>query len=406
MRVSTANTYDLGINALQRRQSEMSDAQTRLTSGKRVIRASDDPVAASRAERALSGASRVDASQRSVEAARTLMVQTESSLGDAGELLQQAREAMLSAGNATYGSAERQGVAASLRGIRDQLFKVANRSDGAGTYLFGGQGSTEAPFVDSRPDSGVPLEQTGVRFTGSRGGSVTDAATNLPLALDGAAVWTSGRTGNGVFETRAAVGNGGAWITAGQVTDPSALTGASYQLVYDASTNVFNISNTSTVPPTALPSVPYLSGQAIEIDGMSFTITGAPGAGERFDILPSTSTLNVFGVLDKAVADLTAGKVGSALTQAVNDNLRNIDSAMGRLQNARATAGQALARVDSEFEQLGNQKLNHQTERSNAEDLDMVQAISDFQNKQSGYDAALKSYSMVQRMSLFQYVSV
>ena len=49
--------------------------------------------------------------------------------------------------------------------------------------------------------------------------------------------------------------------------------------------------------------------------------------------------------------------------------------------------------------------LAAQTERSNAEDLDMVQAVSDFQNKQSGYDAALKSYSLVQKLSLFQYLS-
>jgi flagellar hook-associated protein 3 FlgL len=34
-----------------------------------------------------------------------------------------------------------------------------------------------------------------------------------------------------------------------------------------------------------------------------------------------------------------------------------------------------------------------------------VQAISEFQAQQSGYDAALKTYSMVQRMSLFQYLS-
>jgi flagellar hook-associated protein 3 FlgL len=48
--------------------------------------------------------------------------------------------------------------------------------------------------------------------------------------------------------------------------------------------------------------------------------------------------------------------------------------------------------------------LAAQTERSNAEDLDMVQAISDFQGQQTGYDAALKTYSMVQRLSLFQYL--
>ena len=45
-----------------------------------------------------------------------------------------------------------------------------------------------------------------------------------------------------------------------------------------------------------------------------------------------------------------------------------------------------------------------QRDRSTAEDLDMVEAISDFQGKQTGYDAALKTYSMVQRMTLFDYM--
>jgi flagellar hook-associated protein 3 FlgL len=35
----------------------------------------------------------------------------------------------------------------------------------------------------------------------------------------------------------------------------------------------------------------------------------------------------------------------------------------------------------------------------------MVHAISDFQAKQSGYDAALKSYSMVQRLTLFDHLN-
>ena len=36
----------------------------------------------------------------------------------------------------------------------------------------------------------------------------------------------------------------------------------------------------------------------------------------------------------------------------------------------------------------------------------MVQAISEFQNLQNGYEAALKTYSSVQRMSLFQYLNI
>jgi flagellar hook-associated protein 3 FlgL len=34
----------------------------------------------------------------------------------------------------------------------------------------------------------------------------------------------------------------------------------------------------------------------------------------------------------------------------------------------------------------------------------MVHAISEFQQQQTGYDAALRAYSMVQRLSLFDYL--
>ena len=78
---------------------------------------------------------------------------------------------------------------------------------------------------------------------------------------------------------------------------------------------------------------------------------------------------------------------------------------MGTMQEARSLVGAMLNRADSETDRLASAKLISQTEQSAAEDLDMVEAISAFQAKQSGYDAALKSYSMVQRLSLFQYLS-
>ena len=73
MRISTAQSYDTTIERLSQRQSELSDAQLRLSAGKRVMRASDDPVNAARAERALAGVSRATASQRSVDASRSAM---------------------------------------------------------------------------------------------------------------------------------------------------------------------------------------------------------------------------------------------------------------------------------------------------------------------------------------------
>lgn len=397
MRIATFNAFEAGIDMLQKRQTELAQSQERLTSGKRVAKASDDPAAAARAERALAGELRAETSQRAVEASRNAMSLTETALGDADELLQQAREALVASGNASYSDQERANLARKLKGIRDQLLAVANRGDGAGNFLFAGQGTTVAPFLDG---------PGGVSYQAVAGEQRTDATTNLPLSLDGRAMWLQARSGNGVFETSAAAGVTGAWIDNGQVVDPSAVTGSTYTLQFTAGAGGTTYAVLKDGLPTAVTAAPYSSGQNIVVDGMSVKVSGTPASGDSFTIAPSSSSLSVFDVLDRAVVELdTAGRTNAQIQQANTNNLRDIDATMGYLQRARAVAGEALARVDNETGRLDGQKLAAQVERSAAEDLDMVEAISTFQNQQTGYDAALKSYSMVQRMTLFQYLS-
>jgi flagellar hook-associated protein 3 FlgL len=397
MRTSTANAFNAGIATLTTRQVELAATQAQLTTGKRVAKASDDPAAAARAERALAGVMRSETSLRAVEASRIAMTQTESAIGGADELMQQAREALVQAGNASFGDGERKVLSERLRGIREQLFAVANRSDGAGGHLFAGQGATQPPFVDA---------PGGVQFNGVTGQALTEAGTALPLSSDGAAIWLGARTGNGVFETRAGAAVNGAWIDNGNVVDPAALTGSAYTLQFSVAAGTTTYAVLKDGLPTAVTAAPYTSGQAITVDGMAVSVSGSPANGDSFELLPSTASLSVFDTLDKAVADLaTPGRSTAQRLQALGDNLRNVDSTMATLRSARSRAGGALNMADSESERLATLKLINQTERANAEDLDMAQAISSFQNQQTGYDAALKSYSMVQRISLFQYIN-
>ena len=396
-RISTLQAYDASLQQLQKRQTELSEAQQQLTTGRRVNRASDDPTAAARAERALASVSRVTADQRGVEASKALMSQTESSLGDASDLLQRARELIVAAGNGSYGDAQRKSVATELQGIRTQLLSVANRSDGSNGYLFGGQGSSQAPFIDA-PGA--------VQFRGTSGQSQIAGTEGLPITVDGGATWLSARTGNGVFETKVTTSTGSATIDVGSVVNPSALTGSTYDLQFTNTAGVVTYSVLKDGAATAQANVAYQAGTAIQIDGMAVTVAGTPANGDAFQLVPSTPTLSVFDTLDKAVADLsTNGKRSSQITQDGTMNLRNLDQVMTRLQVARSDTGVTLNRIDAVNDRLDGQKLAGQTERSSAEDLDMVQAISAFQSKQSGYDAALKSYSMVQRLSLFQYLN-
>ncbi len=397
MRVSTAHAYDATVERLSQRQGELSDAQLRLTAGKRIARASDDPISAARAERALASVSRAGATLRSVDASRAAMTQIEGALGNAGDLLQSAHEAIVAGGNGSYDDSQRKFLAEQIRGLRNQLLAVANRTDGAGNYLFGGQGSSTPPFLDAAG---------GVQYAGSRGEASADRGVGLPMTMDGAATWLSAPTGNGVFETSSIASSGNGWIDAGRVTDPAAITGSTYRLQFNVAAGVTTYSVLKDGAPTALTDAAFTSGQAIEFDGMAVTVSGAPATGDAFEIAPSHPALSVFDALDKAAADLATPTLGSgAKAQATAENLRNIDAVLAHMSGARASAGEVLNRIDSTAGQLDMAILSGKTERSAAEDLDMPSAISDFQNRQTGYDVALKTYASVQRLSLFDYIN-
>lgn len=402
MRLSTANIFDTSIATLQRRQQEMQAAQTQLTSGKKIANASDDPTGAARAERALATISRVDANQRALEASRNGTTLSEAALGDANELLQQMRETMVSAGNASYSDSERVGLANKIAGLRDQLLAIANRGDGAGGFLFSGQGSSDPPFLD---------QAGGVRFNGMSGSIQTGNIDSFPLTVDGRMTFEQARSGNGNFETipkpntlTSSAPKG--WIDAGRVADPSQLTGHSYQINISGTAPNTNYDILDLDTGASVQSGAYATGKAITFDGMAVTLSGALADGDQFDIAPSTNSLKLFDVLDRTVAELRMPlRTGAEITQSNSGRVRDIDAVMVNLQNVRSQLGERLNNLDGTEGRMAALKQYNQAERSAAEDLDMVQGISDFQNQQTGYDTALKTYAMVQRMSLFQYIN-
>lgn len=307
MRITTAYAFESSIGNLQRRQQALSETQEQLTSGKRVRKPSDDPSAMAQAERALAAERRAESQMRALDASRNAMQMAEGALGSAGEMLQQARELLVSAGNGSYTDAQRRTIGEAIRGLRNDLLAVANRSDGAGRYLFGGQGADAPPLADA---------PGGVAWTASAGQAQAASGESSPLAIDGRAAWL-------------------------EVPDPA-----------------------------------------------------NPGG-----------TLSLFDTLDRVVGELlTPGRSSADVAQTVRNGLAEFDAAADNLGAWRARAGEALNRIDGITERLSQGKLDAQRERSDAEDLDMLAAISEFQNRQTGYDAALKTYSMVQQMSLLQYL--
>ena len=442
-RLGTASQYDSALRNISQRQTDLSNLQENLTSDKRVVRASDDPVAAAQAERALTRISRIQTEQRALDQQRNSIAQAESSLGDAVKLGQDIRELLVSAGNASQVPSDRRTTANQLQSLRDQLFTIASRKDTNGQPLFSALGSALSPLL------GPQSATFDYQFNGLAGQAAAGEAS-IPLGLDGDAAFSFQPQRDGAYHagiSNAAVPPNplnGRQLIASAVTAVNAAdvqldangNGNTYQVVFknagpgaspNTSTVTYNIINTTTgvsSPDVVVPDFPNDKPLKIEISeattpgafvpGLKFSITAtptkavdgtvtlSPANGDTITLEPSSS---IFSVLDRAIAEIGSANNSNAAVQAVGQALGNLDKGLDRIHNVRGYAGELLNRADRITGDQSQRSIQLEDDRKRAEDLDMIQGFSDFQNQQVGYEAALKSYSMVQKLSLFNYIA-
>lgn len=188
MRISTAYAFQRTQEEIVNRQQKIATTQDQLSTGLRVLKPSDDPYAAAQAERSRSFQAQIEIERRSASFAKSMLDPIDNALGDATNVLSDVRTKITSAGNALLSMSDRKSLATDLLQMRSELLGVANRGDGAGGFLFGGQGTRTAPFVDNGT----------VSFSAQPGSQSTGRELKVDLSVNGAAIFTDvpGASGN------------------------------------------------------------------------------------------------------------------------------------------------------------------------------------------------------------------
>lgn len=303
MRISTAFAFERATDAMAERQRRMNEAQNDLATGRRLSRLSEDPVSAAQAERTRAQISRIAVDRRMAEFGRQMLGNADVTVAAASDKLQEAREVLLQAGNATQGPGERSILAARLRSINEDLLAIANRRDGAGGFVFGGQGSATAPFPNGL------------------GGSFQPVAGEQKVGLD--------------------------------------------------------------------------RDISVSVDGRE-SFEGIPtGAGARtiFQVLADASA---------AIGDPAA--TAASASQAASGAIDGIDVAAGRLQVQRTRIGEQMRELEAKESLDSGTELNAKARLSELVDIDLAEAISEFNQMQTAQQAAMKTYAQIARMSLFDYL--
>lgn len=194
MRVSTSTLYDQGTRSMLQQQDGMFKLQQHLSTGKRIMTPSDDPIGAARAHEISQSLSLntqyTDNRHRAIDSLQLV----DSTLSSVSDVIQNVRTMAVAAGNPAFSDSERKMMATELRGHLDQLMGLANTTDGQGSYLFSGfQGNTK------------PFEQTAgaVTYQGDQGQRLIQVSSSrqLPVSETGEAVFMQTGSGESLFET-------------------------------------------------------------------------------------------------------------------------------------------------------------------------------------------------------------
>lgn len=145
MRVTDSSQYAQLRAGLSARREQLERAQATATSGRRVLKPSDDPAAAAQARGHSAQEAKADSHERSVNVALTALQVADAALDQVGDGFTRAREIALQAANGTLNDSDRAGLSSEVDALRAQMVSLAN-SQSAGRYVFGGLKDGSSPF--------------------------------------------------------------------------------------------------------------------------------------------------------------------------------------------------------------------------------------------------------------------
>lgn len=400
MRISTNTIYETGINLMLQQQESLIKTQQQVSTGKRILTPSDDPIAAAQVLNITQSASLNKQYAVNRASADSSLVLEENVLAEATSLLHAMKESALSAGKVLT-DADRKMIAAEFRSRLDSLVSLANTTDEKGQFLFSGYQANTKPFI-----------QTGlnVQYMGDQGQRLNQVGPTSQLAISdsGTDIFDRIKNGNGVFTTAADPLNMGAGvIDVGSVITPTSLTGNNYEISFTVTAGIttYDVVNTTTGLPVSAAN-PYVNNNTISFDGMQLNIRGAPANGDKFTVSPSSnqSIFKTVGDLITALETPSNGQPGTRLENSLNTALQNMDNSLENILTKQSTIGSRRMEIES-LENLGSgQDIQFEQMLTQLQEVDLAKAISDLQRQQLYLQAAQQSYIKISGLSLFNFI--
>jgi flagellar hook-associated protein 3 FlgL len=154
MRISTSWAQQTSVSAMIDQQANLQQTQLQISTGKKILTASDNPVAASRIIDLNQSINQTEQYQSNINFARDRLTMEEGVLQGATDILQRIHEIGIQGINGNTSASSRTSIAVEMQELNKQLLGLANTKNANGEYMFAGFKSKTQPFAQDPTNVG------------------------------------------------------------------------------------------------------------------------------------------------------------------------------------------------------------------------------------------------------------
>jgi flagellar hook-associated protein 3 FlgL len=149
MQVSTKVFNDQSLARFSKASKEIQDVQSKIATGKNLLRASDDPVAAAEISYAKDTQRQMLRYQNNIDRVKGRLETTEIALTEMQNIITRIYELTIQAKNDTYSKEDREAIRQEIITLKDMIVNLGNTRDSNGNAIFAGYKSKILPFVEN-----------------------------------------------------------------------------------------------------------------------------------------------------------------------------------------------------------------------------------------------------------------
>lgn len=409
MRISSMQIFNIARQGMADVNQSLVKTQEQMSTGKRILTPADDPVAATKILQITDELQAIEQYRKNIDMAHNNIAFEESALNGVNSVIQRMQEMAVAAGNTgTLTQSDYRSMASEVSERLDEMVNLLNSRNASGDYIFGGYKSASAPF------SGNSVN--GFNYHGDDGQQRIKIADNATVAAtdSGKNLFMDVRSANNTVQTYASPANKSnppVQISIGQMVDQ-----AKYDAFYpkdmvitfstqaDGSQTFTAAERTSGRVIDGFQDVPYISGQEIELKGVSLRIMGNPVAGDRL-MVDSTAKQGVLDTIAR-FKEAMNGYDGSAegkekLSAVIASTLDNLGHAHDSTLDVISSLGARLNTLESTRDLHLDTELLSKDVLSQLRDVDYAEAATRLSQQSMILQAAQQSFIRVSQLTLF-----